>query len=154
LVLEQGATFPFEVARYRGGSDTAIIVQQHGESPGSLTRRIRHSAKELQRSGVTLETVALIVSPHAMQTQRRSTVLALAEHLDAHRTLVLVADRGAPSLQHELISLVGTLIEQDHIKQSIAVDFDAARMAEPRGEAAPLLERPEPITAQHHAEAS
>ncbi len=143
LVLETGATFPFEATGYRGTSDTAILVQQRGESVTSLSHRIHHAAAELRQSGVRLETVAFIVAAQgsAPPNPRRQTVLALLDVLDDGQSLLLVGDHASPGLQHELISLVGRLFEEDNVRQSIAIDFDATKMAKLRAARIPLLTR-------------
>ena len=139
LVLESGATFPFEASGYRGTLDTAIIVQQRGEPSSRLAQRIRLAARDFARAGVPLDTVALIVDQHgaARHPERRDTALALVDHLPGEAQLVLVADDARPAVRHELFELVGTLIERDGVQHPIAVDFDARQMAELRAARAP-----------------
>ena len=144
LVLEADAAFPLAPAGYRSPCNTAIIVQQCGESPMNLKRRIRHEATELELMGAKPETAVLIVngrnrswSPH-----RRQIARALINQLgSAEGTLIFVADRASHELRQELMMLVGTLIEEDGVKHSIAIDFDAQRMAELRSAPAPMLTR-------------
>ena len=148
LVLEPDAVFPFEAIGYRGSSDTAILVQQRGETPPQLARRIRREARELALSGSRLTTVLLIVGQReqAPGNGRRTIARVLIEQLsDAEGTLVLVADRAGPELRHDLMTLVGELIEHDGIKQSIAADFETKHMAQLRATGAPLLARPAAI---------
>lgn len=134
LVLESGATFPFEAAGYRRAVDTAIVVQQHGESKASLKGRIRRAARQLLLAGVSLTTVALVVDQNSDQRhpERYDTALALLEQLPANDAqLLLIADGARRPLRQDLMTLVGTLIERDHVKHSVAIDFDARTVAEP-----------------------
>jgi uncharacterized protein (DUF2249 family) len=145
LVLESGATFPFEATGYRGALDTAIVVQQRGESQASFEGRIRRTARQFAQAGVPLTTVALVVDQHRNQDhpERHSTALALAEQLrGGDAQLLLIADGAKRPLRHQLIALVGTLIEQDGVQQAIAIDFDARHMAELRAARAPTTVRP------------
>lgn len=139
LVLESDARFPFEASCYRGTIDTAIIVQQQGEPSGHLARRIGQAARELEQSGVRLGTVAIVVDQRgaAHHPERHDTALALIGHLSGEAPLVLIADGAGPTVRHELIELVGTLIERDGVKHPLAVDFDAQHMAELRAVGAP-----------------
>lgn len=148
LVLESGATFPFEATGYRGALDTAVVVQQHGESQASFEGRIRRTARQLAQAGVPLATVALVVDQHSGHDhpERHDTVLALIEQLrhDDGTELLLVADGAKRPLRHELMTLVGTLIERDGVKYPIAIDFDARHMAELRAARAPTMVRSVP----------
>ena len=139
LVLESGATFPFEASGYRGTLDTAVIVQQPGEPSSRLAQRICLTARDFARAGVPLETVAIVVDQRgaAHHPERRDTALALVEHSPGDAQLVLIADGAKPTVRHELIELVGTLIERDGVKHSIAADFDAEHVAELRAARAP-----------------
>lgn len=144
LVLESGATFPFEATGYRGALDTAIVVQQRGEPQASFEGRIRRTAREFALAGVPLVTVALVVDQHSGQAhpERRTTALALLEQLPrSDAQLLLIADGAKPPLRHQLIALVGRLIERDGVKQPIAIDFDARHMAELRAARAPTTVR-------------
>lgn len=135
LVLESGATFPFEATGHRGAADTAIVVQRHGESQAALEDRIRRTARQLELAGAPLATVVLVVdqSSGRRHPERRSTALALIEHLAHHDTqLLLIADGAKSLLRRELMALVGTLIERDGIKSPIALDFDARHEAKLR----------------------
>jgi hypothetical protein len=92
--------------------------------------------------GAKPETVVLIVSHRGRPASpdRRRIARALIEQLDSiDGTLILVADRAGPELRQDLMTLVGTLIEEDGVKHSIAMDFDATRMAELRATHAPML---------------
>lgn len=153
LVLESGATFPFEATGYRSALDTAIVVQQRGESQASLEGRIRRTARQLALAGAPLATGALVVDQHSGHDhpERRRVALAIVEQLARSGTqLLLIADGAKRPLRHELIALVGTLIEQDGVKQPIAVDFDACHMAELRAARAPTTVR----QASPHSDAS
>ena len=132
LVLESGATLPFEANGRRGAADTAIVVQRYGESQAALESRIRRTARQLELAGVPLSTVALVVDQSSGQRhpERRSTALALIAQLcHDDSQLLLIADGAKSRLRHELMALVGTLIEHDGIKSPIALDFDARHLA-------------------------
>ena len=142
FVLESGARFPSYASDYRG-SDTAIVHQQPGEPEANLARRVRQSAQKLQLTGVPLGTVILIVGERhgSRHSDRRRVALTLVEQLPRDGQLVLVADGAKPPLQRALMALVGTLIEQDHLRHSIALDFDIHPITELRTARAPLLSR-------------
>jgi hypothetical protein len=144
LVLEADAAFPLAGARYRDPSNTAIIVQQHGEPPMSLKRRIAREARELELMEAKPETAVLIVNGRNRTEgrYRKQIARALIDQLGSvEGILIVVADRASHELRAELMTLVGTLIEEDGVKHSIAIDFDTKRMAELRSGRAPLLTR-------------
>ncbi len=151
LVLEADAAFPLVAANYGNPANTAIVVQQPGESPQSLRRRIAYEGRELELMGTKPETVVLVVNGRnrALGQHRRQIARALIDQLgSANGTLILVANGASPSLRQELMTLVGTLIEEDGVKHSIAIDFAAQRMAALRSAHAPLLSRaPRPVQA-------
>lgn len=134
LVLESGAAFPLEATGYRRAPDTAIVVQQRGESEASLRGRIRRAARQLLVDGVRIAMVGLVVDQSSGQNhpERHGTALALIDELPDTDALLLIADGARRPLRQELMGLVGTLIERDHVKQSVAIDFDALPMAELR----------------------
>ncbi|HEY6728271.1 MAG TPA: hypothetical protein VI197_29880 [Polyangiaceae bacterium] len=122
---------PLRATGYPGTLDTAIIVQQPGESEASLHARIRRAAWLFGRAGIPIANVALVLNRHSSHGGRHSTALALLELLppdDAQ--LRLIADGGCRALRHELWDLAGTLIERDGVKHPIAIDFDASHLAE------------------------
>lgn len=143
LILESGAAFPFQAAGYRGGHDTAIIVQQRGEPTESLRNRIRHAARELELSGVRVDMMALVIATtqSTEYPERAELARVLLDQLEPEGTLVLVADAASPVLQQSLLGLVGDLIERDGVKQTVAVDFDAKHMAELRAARVPPVVR-------------
>jgi hypothetical protein len=133
LVLESGATFPFEATGYRRAPDTAILIQQPGESETRLADRIRRAARQLRLAGVPIATVALVVDQNSGQShpERHRTALALLEQLSADDArLLLIAEGARRPLRHELIALAGTLIERDHVTRPIAIEFNALHIAE------------------------
>lgn len=145
LVVESGARPSFQATRYSGALDTAVVVQQPGESTASLHGRIRRAAWLFERTGTPLTTVALLVNPagHHERAERRSTALALLELLPPDDSqLLLVADSASPSLRGELMALVGALIERDGVRHPIAVEFDARHVAPLRAAAAAQSAQP------------